>query len=36
MFMELAGMDSPIPIDMVHPYGRRRKANGRTGFCKPV
>jgi len=26
-----AEMDSPISISMVHPYGRRRGENGRTG-----
>ncbi|GMN09919.1 hypothetical protein MTsPCn9_19620 [Croceitalea sp. MTPC9] len=31
MFVELAEMDSPISIANMHPYGRRRGANGRTG-----
>ena len=29
--MVFAEMDSPISISHMHPYGRRRRANGRTG-----
>lgn len=31
IFVVFAEMDSPISITEVHPYGRRRGANGRTG-----
>ncbi|WP_262493190.1 hypothetical protein [Flagellimonas flava] len=30
-----AEMDSPISMTRVHPYGRRRGANGRTGAWMP-
>ncbi len=29
--MVYAEMDSPISMTDMHPYGRRRKGNGRTG-----